>query len=352
MKSNLTARLGLVLPIIQGPFGGGLSTVKLAATVTNAGGMGSYGAHLLEPEEIIQVTNAIRKETDGSFVMNLWVDSEDKRSKEADATAFEREVSKLEPIYRRNHVAPPVFAGCHSVDFERQAEAILQARPPVFSFVFGIPSQEILNQCRKLGIITMGAATTLDEALAIENAGVDILLATGFEAGGHRPSFLRSADDSLHGTLALVRQIVESVEIPVVAAGGIADAKGVAAALSLGASAVQVGTAFLACKESGAHPTHKRKLFDPSARHTRLSDRVTGRLARFIVTSTLEELEAGDLTHLGYPIQGELTRPFKTAEDGLFYAGQGAPLLRHHAAAELTRDLASLVTGDCCVGDR
>jgi nitronate monooxygenase len=341
MKSNLTARLGMVLPIIQGPFGGGLSTVKLAATVTNAGGMGSYGAHLLEPEEIIQVTNAIRRETGGSFVMNLWVDSKDRKSMEADVTAFEREVAKLAPIYRRNQVAPPVFARFRFVDFERQAEAILQARPPVFSFVFGIPSQEILSQCRKLGIVTMGAATTLDEAIAIETAGVDIVIATGFEAGGHRPSFLRPAADSLHGTLALVRQIVESVNIPVVAAGGIADARGVAAALSLGASAVQVGTAFLACEESGAHPTHKRKLFDPSARHTRLSDHVTGRLARFIVTPKLEELEASGLTPLGYPIQGELTRSFKTSEDGLFYAGQGAPLLRHHNATELTRDLAA-----------
>jgi nitronate monooxygenase len=337
MKLQLPASLGLALPIIQGPFGGGLSTV------TNAGGMGSYGAHLLEPDEIQQVTNTIRRETNGPFVMNLWVDSEDKRSRETDADDFQREAAKLTDVYGRCEVAPPAFPQRQPVEFERQAEAILAARPPVFSFVFGIPSQEILSQCRKLGILTMGAATTLDEALAIEAAGVDIVIATGFEAGGHRPSFLRPPADSLHGTLALVRQVVESVRIPVVAAGGIADAVGVAAALSLGASAVQVGTAFLACQESGAAPVHRRMLFRSSARHTRLSDRVTGRLARFIVTSTLEALDSHDLTQLGYPVQGELTRSLKTVEDGLFYAGQGAPLLRHHKAAELTRDLASLI---------
>lgn len=343
MNTNLLARLGMVLPVIQGPFGGGLSTVKLAAAVTNAGGMGSYGAHLLEPREIIDVTHAIRRETDGPFVMNLWVDREDESSRKIGAPTFVRAVSEMEPMYQKHHVAPPIFAASEPLDFERQAEAILEACPPVFSFVFGIPSRAILNECRKRGIITMGAATTLDEAQAIEAAGVDVVLATGFEAGGHRPSFLRPAADSLHGTFALVRQIVESVSIPVVAAGGIADAKGVVAAITLGASAVQVGTAYLACEESGAHPIHKETLFQPSARHTRLSDHVSGRLARFIVTPILEQLERTNRIQLGYPIQGELTRPFKAMNEGLFYAGQGASLLHHHNATDLTRALAALI---------
>lgn len=335
------ARLGMRLPLIQGPFGGGLSTVKLAATVTNAGGMGSYGAHLLEPEEIVRVTADIRAATGGPFVMNLWVNREDPASPSA-AGDFDRAVRELEPLYRRHGHAPPAFAPSSPLEFERQAEAILRAAPPVFSFVFGIPSADILAECRKRGIVTLGAATTLDEALAVEAAGVDLVLATGFEAGGHRPSFLRPATDSLHGTLALVRQVVGAVRIPVIAAGGIADAKGVAAALVAGAGAVQVGTAFLACEESGAHPEHKRRLFEAAARHTRLSDRVSGRLARFMVTPMLDDLEASGRTHLGYPLQGELTRPFKSAGEGLYYAGQGAPLLRHRYAAELVRELASL----------
>lgn len=342
--NSITTRLGMRLPIIQGPFGGGLSTVKLAATVTNAGGMGSFGANLLEPEEIVNTTAAIRAETQGPFVMNLWVDGEDAKSRETDSAMFDRAASELAPLYQKNDIKPPSFVRQEPIRFERQAEAILRACPPVFSFVFGIPSREILTECRKRNIITMGAATTLDEALALEAAGVDIVLATGFEAGGHRPSFLRPAADSLHGTLALVRQIVSSIKLPVVAAGGIADSEGVAAAMFLGASAVQIGTAFLACEESGAHPLHKRHLFHSSARHTRLSDRVSGRLARFIVTPALDELDHYQ-NHLGYPMQGELTRSFKTIENGFFYAGQGAPLLHHHHAAELTRALGGLVVG-------
>lgn len=340
MKSDLTTRLGMALPVIQGPFGGGLSTVRLAATVSNAGGMGSFGAHLLDPGEIIRVTAAIRAETPGPFVMNLWVNSEDTTSRHTDAETFDQAARELAPVFQKHEVAPPSFAPSRVIDFERQAEAILKSRPPVFSFVFGIPSPDILTECRKQGIVTMGAATTLDEALAIESAGVDIVLATGFEAGGHRPSFLRPAVDSLHGTLALVRQVVEAVKLPVVAAGGIADAQGVAAAMALGASAVQVGTAYLACRESGADPIHKEKLFHSVARRTRLSDRVSGRLARFIVTPALEELENLNHTPLGYPRQGDLTRPFKSIEDGFFYAGQGAPLLCHRDAADLTRALA------------
>lgn len=344
-RDSITARLGMRLPVIQGPFGGGLSTVKLAVAVTNAGGMGSFGAHLLAPEEIVSITAAIRAETQGPFVMNLWVDSEDPRSRQVDANRFDRAASELTPIYQKYNIQPPSFVRQEVIPFERQAEAILRACPPVFSFVFGIPSQEILTECRKRGIVTMGAATTLDEALALEAAGVDIILATGFEAGGHRPSFLRPAADSLHGTLALVRQIVETVRLPVVAAGGIADAQGVAAAMVLGASAVQIGTAFLACDESGAHPLHKRQLFLSSARHTRLSERVSGRLARFIATPVLDELDHCE-NHLGYPMQGELTRSLKTIEDGIFYAGQGAPLLRHHRAAELTHALGAAIHPD------
>jgi nitronate monooxygenase len=300
---------------------------------------------LLDPEEIVSTTAAIRAETQGSFVMNLWVESEDSRSREVDADTFHCAACELAPLYQKYRLQPPSFVRQEVIPFERQAEAILRARPPVFSFVFGIPSQEILTECRKRGIVTMGAATTLDEALALEAAGVDIVLATGFEAGGHRPSFLRPAADSLNGTLALVRQIVETVRLPVVAAGGIADAQGVAAALVLGASAVQIGTAFLACEESGAHPLHKSQLFLSSARHTRLSDRVSGRLARFIVTPALDELDNCE-NHLGYPMQGELTRSLKTIEDGILYAGQGAPLLRHHRAAELVQALVATLHPD------
>lgn len=348
MKTSITELLGMRHPVIQGPFGGGLSTVELASIVSNAGGMGSYGAHLLTPEEIERVTAEIRARTAGPFAMNLWVDSLDARARDAVPEDFNQAADDLRQLFARRGMTPPTYTQPEVIDFDRQAEAILRARPPVFSFVFGIPDAEILTECRRNGIRTIGAATTLDEALAVEAAGVDIVLATGFEAGGHRPSFLRPAEDSLHGTLALVRQVVTAVKIPIIAAGGIADAAGVAAALKIGAGAVQIGTAFLACEESGAHPLHRECLFSPMARHTRLTDRISGRLARFAVTPAQEELERLAQTHLGYPLQGELTRPLKqmeagrdSTEDGLFYAGQGAPLLLHRRASELMAELVS-----------
>ena len=145
--------------------------------------------------------------------------------------------------------------------FEEQIEAIFEAKPAIFSFVYGIPSSDILENCRTLGIKTVGAATTVDEAIALENAGVDAIVATGFEAGGHRVSFLRSAEDSLTGTFSLIPQVADSVKIPIIAAGGIADARGIKAALALGADAVQMGTAFLATSQSNASQDHKDKLF-------------------------------------------------------------------------------------------
>src|SRR5690606_35097904 len=136
-------------------------------------------------------------------------------------------------------------------------EAIFEARPAVFSFVYGIPSQSILEKCRQLGIITVGAATTVDEAVALQQAGVDAIVATGFEAGGHRVSFLQSAEDSLTGTFSLIPLVADAVNIPIIAAGGIADARGMQAALALGADAVQIGSAFLATTQSNAAHDHK-----------------------------------------------------------------------------------------------
>src|SRR5439155_27118175 len=144
--------------------------------------------------------------------------------------------------------------------FEDQARILLEEKVPVFSFIFGIPPKEILDECRAKGIVTIGTATTPDEAAALQEACVNAIVASGFEAGGHRGSFLRSAGDSLTGTLSLVPQIVDIVDVPVIAAGGIGDARGVIAALSLGAEAVQMGTVFLACEESGASRLHRQAL--------------------------------------------------------------------------------------------
>jgi nitronate monooxygenase len=329
-------------PVIQGPFGGGYSSTRLLAAVSNGGGLGSYGAHVLTPAEIREMGAEAHQLAPGKpFGINLWVDLSDGPVSREE---FEARLPRFAPIYEELGIPLPEYPGPAGYTFEEQVEAVLEARPAVFSFVFGISSAEILAECGRRGILTVGAATTLDEALALEEAGVDALVATGFEAGGHRPSFLRAAEDSLHGTLALTRQVVEAVRVPVIAAGGIADGAGVAAVLRLGAAAAQVGTAFLACEESGASQLQREVLFSKDARYTRLTRQVSGRLARFLDTRLLQRLEGMGLPPLRYPVQGNLTAPIKRAaarvEDGVLYAGQGAPLIRHRRAGELLEALA------------
>lgn len=345
-QTAFTRRLGLQYPIIQGPFGGGLSTVRLLAAVSNAGGLGSFGAHNLSPEEIRSLAPEIRRATARPFALNLWVSDRDPGGLEMNRAEFAENLKRFQPLYDELGVPPPEFPERITHDFADQMEAILEARPPVFSFVFGIPSAAILAECRQRGIVTLGAATTVDEAVAVEAAGVDLVLATGFEAGGHRPSFLRPAEESLLGTLALVPQVVDRVDIPVIAAGSIADGRGVAAALALGASAVQMGTAFLVCEESGTSDLHRAIILGPDAHDTTLSRMVTGRLARFIRNDFIRKMEARGDRPLPFPRQRWFTNFIKRAateqgKSGLMplYAGQGAPLLKHRKAAELMASL-------------
>ena len=220
-------------------------------------------------------------------------------------------------------------------------------RVPAFSFVFGVPDKVVLAECRRRSIATIGAATSVDEATALEAAGVDVVVASGFEAGGHRPSFLRSADSSLTGLFALVPQVVDAVEIPVIAAGGIADGRTVAAALMLGASGVQVGTAFLACEESNAAPGHRAALLGASREPTVLTRAFSGRLARGLRNRLADYLESIPSV-LPYPVASGLLAPLRRAallrdrvEMMPLFAGQGAPLLRHRRAKDVFEALVS-----------
>jgi nitronate monooxygenase len=306
-RNRLTARLGIDYPIIQGPLGG-LSSQRLTAAVSNFGGLGSFGAHGLAPEEIKDVIAQIRSLTEKSFAMNLWVSMEDEGARASDESAFNRSLAAIAVHLDALGAPGPVYKPYSPMRFEDQARVLLDAKVPVFSFIFGIPPADILDECRAQGIVTIGAATTPDEAAALRDAGVDAIAASGFEAGGHRGSFLRPAEDSLTGTLSLVPQIVDIVDAPVIAAGGIADARGVIAALALGAEAVQMGTAFLACEESGASLLHRRALRGKKAGHTALTRGFTGRLARGIHNRLLEELNQVGTAILPYPLQRRLVR--------------------------------------------
>ncbi len=346
-QTEVTRRLNLRVPIFQGPFGGGMSSIALASAVTKAGGLGSFGAHHLPGDRIISTASAIREETDGPFALNLWIPHEDSENPQISDAEFQRNIELLKPFYEELGIELPVRPDRFSPSYDEQIEALLEARPAVFSFVYGIPSPEVLEKCRALDTVTIGAATTAQEALALERAGVDMVVASGSEAGGHRVSFLRQPEDCLTGTMALVPQVVDAVSCPVIAAGGIGDGRGVAAALTLGASAVQIGTAFLACEQSSASTIQRDALFGPDAARTDLTKAFTGRLARGIRNRFMDDLRDHQVQLPQYPVQGWFTAPIKAAavEQGRpelisLWAGQGAPLLSHRDAGELMASLA------------
>lgn len=342
MQSALQDRLSLDHPIVQGPFGGGLSSVALTATVSNLGGLGSFGAVNLPAHEIGPLIAELRAATAKPFNVNLWVEDHDPGGLAISDEAYARALQIFAPYFREFDIAPPEMPARFHYPFVEQIEALLEAAPPVFSFVYGIPSPAILAACKRRGIFTIGTATTLAEAEALDAAGVDAIVATGMEAGGHRVSFIGSAEDNLTGTFALTQLVSAHVKVPVIAAGGICDAKGVAAARLLGADAAQIGTAFLACEESGASPVHRAALFSPAARRTALTRAFTGRLARGIVNRWVEELgpRIGELPP--FPIQSWLASHLKApaAASGRsdvisLWCGQIAPNLKHRRARDL-----------------
>lgn len=344
--SRLLSLLKIQRPVIQGPFGGGLSSVRLAAEVSSAGGLGSFGLQGLTPARIREVIGEIRGATGGPFNVNLWVSTEDQGAAGITREAYEAAVDALRDWFVELKVQPPTYPFSPQPTFDEQLDAILESRPPVFSFVFGVPTAAQLGACRERGIVTIGTATSVEEAHVLEAAGVDAIVATGLEAGGHRVSFLREAAASLTGTLSLVPQVVDAVRVPVIAAGGIADARGVAAALALGAEGVQIGTAFLACDESGAPAVHRDAIFSASSAETTLTRAFTGRLARGMSNTLTRAFEGGERPVLPYPMQRELVSSLRAAaiKQGRtdlisLWAGQSAPLTKHRQAAVLYREL-------------
>ena len=333
-KNRLTSRLGVQYPIIQGPLGG-LSSQRLTAAVSNYGGLGSFGAHGLKPEAIRGIIREIRGLTPKPFAMNLWVSMEDEGAPASTEEAFDRGLAPLAKHIESVGGSKPSYRPYEPIRFDDQAQALLDEGITVFSFIYGIPSKQVLDDFRRKGIALIGTATTVDEAIALEQAGVDVIAASGFEAGGHRGSFLQAAEDSLTGTMALVPQVVNAVQLPVVAAGGIGDTRGILAAFALGAEGVQMGTAFLACEESGASALHRKAILSGQAKQTALTRGFTGRLARGIKNRLLDELNQKDVEILPYPLQRALVRHLsipveKAGRPELLplWAGQSANLSR------------------------
>jgi nitronate monooxygenase len=315
--------------------------VELAAAVANAGGLGSFGAHILSPDDVATVVAQLKAATSRTFAVNLWVPQpgEVDRPSEADLA---RHVDRIRPYLAKLGLPDPEAATYpFGPDFEAQAQALLAAQPPAVSFVMGIPPEWVLSEARQRGIATIGTATTVDEAVALQEAGVDAVVASGTDAGGHRGAFLRPIRESLVGTFALTPQVADAVTIPVIAAGGIADGRGITAALTLGADGVQIGTGFLGTEESGARSVHKQMLHSPAARTTVLTRLFSGRHARGIPNRLVRELESLEDEVPPYPIQNALMLPVRraAAEQGLadyinLWAGQAASLTKSGSALE------------------
>lgn len=349
-NTRVSATLGIKYPIIQGALGG-FASQRLTAAVSNYGGLGSFGAHGLTPSAIKDVIAELRSMTDKPFAMNLWVSMEDNGAKTSDEAAFRRSLAMLAPHIQSLGGTLPSYKPYSAMNFEEQVQVLIDAKVSAFSFIYGIPPKDILDECRAKGIVIIGTATTLDEAIELQKAGVDVIAAAGFEAGGHRGSFLRSSEDSLTGTFSLVPQVADRVSVPVVAAGGIADARGIVAAFVLGAEAVQIGTAFLACEESGASPRHREALLRGEGGHTALTRGFTGRLGRGIKNRLLDMMNAPEVGILPYPLQRYLMRNISAPAEKSgrqefipMWAGQSANLTHHTKATELMDELVSGVS--------
>jgi len=334
-QTRLTELLGIRYPIVQAPMAGGPNTVELAAAVSEAGGLGSLAGAMLSPDELREEIRAIRAATSRPFAVNLFAD-DGVPAEERGLRAAQEATAR----YRTELGLPPPGAPAPGVGLREAFPVLLEERVPVFSFTFGIPPREMLDACRKSGILTMGTATTVAEARALEQAGVDFICAQGAEAGGHRGTFDRDAEPALIGTLALVPQVTDAVRVPVIAAGGVMDGRGFAAALALGASAVSLGTAFLRCPEAGTSGPYRAALREARDDSTVITRAFSGRAARGLANRFTREMSGEPLAP--FPVQNALTREIRAAavkggDSGLLslWAGQGAPMLREEPAREI-----------------
>ena len=342
---SLKEVLGIELPIIQAPMAG-VQGSALAVAVSNAGGLGSLPGAMLSIETLRDELSAIKSQTDCPYNVNFFCHEIPKKSQKAEMVWR----NALSPFYKAYGVDPDMVSeGSSRIPFNAETAEILEEfKPPVVSFHFGLPSEELLLQVKSFGAKVMSSATTVEEALWLEEYGADIIIAQGVEAGGHRGMFLSHDLNSQLGTFALLPQIVQAVNIPVVAAGGIAEANGVAAAMELGAYGVQLGTAFLLCDEALTSQVHRATLESESAKHTALTNIFTGRPARAIVNLAMKELgpihygipefplAAGAITPLRAIVEAKGSGDFSP-----LWAGQNVTGCKAVSAAELTCELAS-----------
>jgi nitronate monooxygenase len=333
------ARFGLRVPILLAPMAGA-SAPSLSIAVANAGGLGACGVLLMQPAEIAAWTNEVRAATNGAFQLNIWIPDPPPRRDPEQEARVRGFLSQWGPP------VPPEAGDGPRPDFAAQCEAMLAAAPPIVSSVMGLYPPAFVAQLKQRGIVWFANISTVAEARAAEEAGADVIVAQGAEAGGHRGAFdAAAAERQLVGLFSLVPAVVDAVKLPVVATGGIADARGVAAALALGASAAQIGTGFLRCPEAKIAPAWADALARTAPEETAVSRAFSGRAGRSIATDYVRAALAPDApAPAPYPVQRALTGPMRAAGQRAgdvqrmqAWAGQSAALARAEPAAALVR---------------
>ena len=346
LRTSLCERLGIRLPILQAPMAGGATTPALVTAASGAGALGSFGFAYTQPEAMQRDCATVREHTGAPFGVNLFAS--------AQPAAVEPQsqggaIDAIAGYYAEVGLPPPQPVKTpYAPDLEAQLAAVEDIRPPVFTFHLGDLPASRVKHLQSLGIIVGGSATCIAEARRLESGGVDFIIAQGAEAGGHRGTYLRNPYDAMTGTFALTRLIVRSVQVPVVAAGGIMDGAGIAAALALGAQAAQLGTAFIPCTESGLPPVYKQAILAAQEDETWITEKFSGKPARGIANRFMREMSAKDAPQLAFPAQNALTGPLRAAAAKAgrtdfiaLWAGQAVPLAREMAAGQFIAQLAA-----------
>jgi nitronate monooxygenase len=346
--TSLLERLGVSLPIVQAPMAG-TATPRMAAAVTNAGGLGSMGFAAVDAAGARSMIEALRGQTNGAFNVNVFCH----RPATADPVRERAWLAALKPEFERFGAEPPAAIGEIFTSFLANPDMLdlfLETRPTVVSFHFGLPPTATIARLKAAGIVLFSTATNLDEAQAAVAAGVDAIVAQGYEAGGHRGVFDTEATDARLGVMTLTRLLVSKIPLPVIAAGGIMDGAGIAAVLDLGATAAQLGTAFVGCPESSADAYYREALLGAGAAATEMTALISGRPARVLSNAftALKDSVLAGVTAPDYPIVYDagkaLNAAAKAKGDGRYgaqWAGQGAPLARAMPAADLMVILAA-----------
>ena len=346
-ENKVTQKLEIKYPIIQAGMAGGITTPELVAAVSNAGGLGSIGAGYLSPEQLRSSIQEIKQLTNKPFGVNLFIPENPNVSDEE----IERANEWLKPFREQLHISEiPKVKKTNESTFEKQIAIIIEEEVPVCSFTFGLPSKEIVEQLKSRKIVMIGTATTVKEAISNEENGMDMVVVQGSEAGGHRGTFAGNFENAMIGTMALVPQAVDHVDIPVIAAGGVMDGRGVLAALVLGAKAVQMGTAFVTSLESGATNIAKETLLSGDEEQTVVTSTFSGKPARGIKNDFIIKMKAYENGPPPYPIQNTLTPQFRSeaakqnrSEWMSLWCGQNLRSTKHQSATETMSEILSQV---------